>query len=465
VSPGALRSTAGTLQVSVPGRRIDGSARLLEVCLRFGLSTELPARPIAADLDLDLAPGTITLISGPSGAGKSLLLNAAGRQWPAAIRAENVPFPSDVAVIDAVAPGQSIDAAMGLLCACGLGEPSSWTRHFHELSEGERYRARLARIISMQRSGDAPTPLLCDDFAALLHRRVARSLAANLRKLVSRQRLILVVACNQRDIEEDLAPDRIVRLGEPLPSGELSEPPFHVERGNIADYRRFAPMHYRDRDNVGFVDHVFVLRAGRGGEVLGVVVYGRAALELRPRNLATGGRFVRNGTLLNRELRVLKRLIIHPDLRGRGFGHQLVRRTLPLVGVRFVECLASLGLVNPVFEKAGMERIGVCTGPPQQEEAIEVIRVAGADPLSPDFAKAVIHNPVVRATVEKAVGDWYRCTTGGGEARVARQSPAVLARTFRQLIGSRPVYYLWARDRAGWDLMTRSMAEPPEPGA
>jgi hypothetical protein len=41
---------------------------------------------------------------------------------------------------------------------------------------------------------------------------------------------------------------------------------------------------------------------------------------------------------------------------------------------------------------------------------------------------------------------WYRATTAEGAARVARQAPPLLARLFRGLIGSRPVYYLWKRD-------------------
>ena len=35
--------------------------------------------------------------------------------------------------------------------------------------------------------------------------------------------------------------------------------------------------------------------------------------------------------------------------------------------------------------------------------------------------------------------------TGGGKTRVAGQSPRFLAETFRQILGSRPVYYLWCK--------------------
>jgi GNAT superfamily N-acetyltransferase len=228
-----------------------------------------------------------------------------------------------------------------------------------------------------------------------------------------------------------------------------------IERGTLRDYATFAAMHYRQRDNLGFIDRVFVMREGSGGPAVGIVVYGRAALELNLRNRATGGRFVRNADLLNRELRVLKRLAIHPDLRGCGLGRHLVQRTLPYTGTRFVECLAAMGAVHPVFDQAGMRRIGVVQAPGSRDTAVRALTKMGVDPLDADFVKQVRRRPAVRRIVAGAVADWYRSTTGGGERRVARQSTTFLAQTFRQLAGSQPVYFLWAGDPEGWALIDR----------
>jgi hypothetical protein len=74
----------------------------------------------------------------------------------------------------------------------------------------------------------------------------------------------------------------------------------------------------------------------------------------------------------------------------------------------------------------------------------------------------VRERPVVRRAVHQAVLTWYRGQTADGAQRVSRQSATVLARTFRQLAGSRPVYYIWARDESGWDLIHRGHASPPE---
>lgn len=456
--------------VAASKRRHSGdawSARVIEVALRFGLSLA-PSACLTARCDEDAPPpGSITLVAGPSGSGKTTLLRSMSQRWPAARWMHLYPVPLDVPVLDAVAPTRSIDEALGLLTACGLGEPAVWLRRFDQLSAGEQFRVRLARAISLHARVCGNAPRLCDEFASGLHERLARAIAFNLRKLASRWRLALVVATAREDVAEDLSPERVVRTspasaGEAARSGARGWPSFAaglcVEPGELAEYARFASMHYRGPDRIGVVDRVFVLRDAAGGEALGVVVYGRGALELRTRNRATGGRFAGHPGLLNEELRVLKRLVIHPDVRGCGLGHWLVRETLPRAGARFVECLAAMGLVNPVFEKAGMERIGVCESSAGTRRALARLAAMDVEPLSPDLAEALRANACAREVVVRVVGDWYRGRTADGEARARRLEPEVLARTFRQLAGSRPVYYLWARDEAGWEVVRQGMS-------
>jgi GNAT superfamily N-acetyltransferase len=287
---------------------------------------------------------------------------------------------------------------------------------------------------------------------------MAKAIAFNLRKLVTRRKLAVVVATASDDLEADLRPDTIVRLAA---GGEFrveegaartDRPSFRdclrIERGSLRDYAEMARMHYRHREQerVGCVDRVFVIRDSTSGELMGVVVYGHPPLELALRNRATGGRFIRNAGLLNREVRILRRLIVHPDVRGCGLGHWLVAETLGQAGTRYVECLSSMGLVNPVFEKAGMERVGLCSVPKRTERAVRELKAMGVDPMSADFPDDVCRKPRVRRIVARAVFDWYRAGTRGASDRVAAQGPASLARMFRQLMDSRPVYYLWSQD-------------------
>ncbi len=466
------------------------SARALEVCLRFGVPMTGPSLsgPILHRLGLRFEPGSVALVAGPSGAGKTRLLAEIARQTPGSRLVQDALFPLDVPVIDAVLPTRPIDEAMALLTACGLGEPALWLRRFDQLSEGERFRARLARAMGLHRREHSRAPLLCDEFGSLLHQPLARAIAFNLRKLVTREKLALVVASCRPDLAEALRPDHVVRLplgGAPAEAqegnaGNQTMPPdtdeesgpgkdfarligpgaaLRIERGTLHDYAALAGMHYRQREQLGFVDRIFVLRERPHGLVLGVVVYGHPSLELSLRNRVTGGRWIRQAEKLNRELRVLKRLVIHPDLRGCGVGHWLVRQTLEMAGTLFVECLAAMGAVNPVFEKAGMVRVGMCRAPAGWAAVVDELRAAGADPFMSDFVAQVCRRPAVRRLVARSVFNWYRATTSAGRGRVARQTPSTLARTFRQLAGSQPVYFIWSRDASGWAVIGRGLRE------
>ncbi len=481
------------------------SGRTAELQVRFGVPPGERSVCIAKGTSVLLGPGRIILLTGPSGSGKSSALSAIesqlARESPAvatsdkgaSLNVQQTQFSDDCGLIDEIAPDCELGQAASILTACGLGEPNLWLRPYAALSEGEKFRARFAKAISHCRVHlDAPLGgpgsavsnlgarmvnapslvLLCDEFCSGLHRRAAQAIAHNLRKLATRRGLCVVLACSAGDLTEDLNPDTVVNFG---PSGHceiIEQSPciqalptlrssLSIEPGGKRDYESFAGMHYRSTDELGFVDCVFVLREGPGGEPLGIVVYAHAALELSLRNKATDGWFSRNPQRVNSELRVLRRLVIHPDVRGCGLGHHLVRETMPLLGTQYVECLAAMGEFNPVFERAGMTRIGQYETPPGPQAALQALRKLDVDPQSGEFAVRIARRPIVRTVVARAVADWYAATTAGGDKRADRQSPEVLARTFRGLIGVRPVYYLWRREQTLSEPQAQARGGPP----
>ncbi|QDV91692.1 lipoprotein transporter ATP-binding subunit [Phycisphaerae bacterium RAS2] len=431
------------------------SPRKRAVCWDFGIPPHEPPHPVADDLRIACRPGTITALVGPSGSGKSSLLNALAEELGRVAWVGREKLDKRSSIIDLVAPRRPLATAMRILTACGLGEPRLWVRSPEDLSDGERFRAALARAIGRAVGCPAPAPILCDEFTAILHRRLARALACNLRKLVSRTGLTLFVATTHEDILEDLQPNQLVRLGAEPPRVETHLPRLRrlslhrrlvVEPGSVRDYSLFSAMHYRHRDGLGFVDKVFLLREQPGGEPLGILVFAHGPMELALRNQSTGGRFVRNLRRLNRELRVLRRLVMHPDVRGCGLGHVFVRRTLPLVGVRFIECLAAMGTVNPVFERAGMHRIGQCALPRGRLAILERLRRLKLDPFSDAFTSQIAKYPRVRRLVVETILGWSQVTHSAKGFRLRGRSPDELGQTFRQVLGEPPVYYLWDRD-------------------
>ena len=139
-----------------------------------------------------------------------------------------------------------------------------------------------------------------------------------------------------------------------------------VEKGSVEDYERLKRFHYKsknEKDSAGLrVKDCY--RLLHGDDLMGVIVYSKSYLNLKPRNLVFGERYVftpgdlHKARLINDEIVRISRVVIHPKLRGIGLGEFLVRQTLPRVDAKVVEVLAIMAKYNPFFEKAGMTLVG-----------------------------------------------------------------------------------------------------------
>jgi ABC-type ATPase involved in cell division/GNAT superfamily N-acetyltransferase len=218
------------------------SARVLQL---GGLFDVPPAERSEQDWAVELPEPTgwqIGLVVGPSGSGKSTL---AREVWPEALVAD-YDWPPDRAVVDGFPAGLGVKDVTAALSSVGFSSPPSWLRPFRCLSNGEQFRATLARALV------DPRPLVVvDEFTSVVDRTVAKIGSAAVAKAVRRApgRQFVAVTCHD-DVAEWLCPDWVVEM----PAGKLTRrslrrPPIALEVGRVdhSAWDLFKRHHYLDR--------------------------------------------------------------------------------------------------------------------------------------------------------------------------------------------------------------------------
>lgn len=151
-----------------------------------------------ADLPVEDRPWNIGLITGPSGSGKTTL---ARHLWPGQLTAAH-DWPGDRALVDGFPAGMGIRDVTGLLSAAGLSSPPSWLRPYAVLSNGEKFRADIARSLA-----EHDDLVVIDEFTSVVDRQVARVASHAVQKAVRRaERQLVAVSCHY-DLEDWLQPD------------------------------------------------------------------------------------------------------------------------------------------------------------------------------------------------------------------------------------------------------------------
>jgi ABC-type ATPase with predicted acetyltransferase domain len=186
--------------------------RSLVVAEAFGLGIDETRRFKVLDAELKIGSKDIVYITGDSGSGKSVLLRAIRADLgEEAIDLSEVQVDPEKPLIETV--GATVEQGIELLSKVGLNDAFLFLRTYSQLSDGQKYRYRIAKLIETGKQR-----WLMDEFAACLDRDTAKIIAFNLQKIARSQGRAAIVATTHSDLVEDLSPSVFVvkRFGEEI---------------------------------------------------------------------------------------------------------------------------------------------------------------------------------------------------------------------------------------------------------
>ncbi len=204
----------------------------------FGIDNDMLHSTLFTDLSFKIARGETVLICGPSGAGKTTLLSLlqrklinseyrppglTGRLWvkPSLDVSVLQPLDNEKPLIDTLG-GPSFDESLYALNVSGLAEAHLYLKRFGELSNGQRYRAMMAKLIASHSD-----VWIADEFCATLDPITASIVARNLRRCAKRLRVtVFLAAASWADFIHELQPDVVIHLRSPWDYRVFSWPEF-----------------------------------------------------------------------------------------------------------------------------------------------------------------------------------------------------------------------------------------------
>lgn len=195
------------------------------------------------DIPIEVMEWKIGLIVGASGTGKTSIGNA----FPGFKMHDLYDgWANDKPIVDCIDPDGCFNAVTGSLSAVGLGDVPAWLRPFNVLSNGEKFRAGLARLVS-----EKYDKVIVDEFTSVIDRQIAKVGAAAFEKTWRRGKgQIILLSCHY-DIIDWLQPDWVYDTNEArfytrecLRQRPKLELQVYKVKGSV--FKHFKPHYYLD---------------------------------------------------------------------------------------------------------------------------------------------------------------------------------------------------------------------------
>jgi len=187
----------------------ENTVRTQKVKDAYGIDFEVGTLDVVDGLDVEVDRGDIVFATGASGAGKTTTCEAIADALDA-VAFSDVRVERGVPIVDTFPEDFDVEATQKYMGMFGLGDAHLNLRSYEELSQGQKYRAKLAYTAARY------DVVFADEFAATLDRETAKTISYSIRRQTLKDRLdaTFIFATTHRDLIDDLRPDVLLDFDE-----------------------------------------------------------------------------------------------------------------------------------------------------------------------------------------------------------------------------------------------------------
>ncbi len=219
--------------------KIPKSFRVDKIKGMFDYDADVVKKEFDVNIPIDEEHWNIGLIVGASGTGKTTIAKNVFNDFKLFT---GFAWSNDKSVVDdfdqQFTPKQITEA----LSKVGFSSPPDWLKPFAVLSNGQKMRAELARLIL-----ESNEPVLYDEFTSVVDRQVAKIGSAAIQKFIRKEnKQFIAVSCHY-DIEEWLEPDWVYDVNEhKFYRRSLRRPDIQVDirKAKASEWSLFKEFHY-----------------------------------------------------------------------------------------------------------------------------------------------------------------------------------------------------------------------------
>tara|TARA_R110000803_G_scaffold178491_1_gene240902 strand:- start:826 stop:1893 length:1068 start_codon:yes stop_codon:yes gene_type:complete len=218
--------------------KVGDSFRINKVKSMFDCQMDTIKKTYSVDIPIENTKWNIGLIVGASGSGKSTIAKNVfsdfdlfnGFEWDAD------------SILDDFDDSLSAKTITEILSKVGFASPPDWLKPFAVLSNGQKMRVELARLIL-----ESDKPFIYDEFTSVVDRQVACIGSAAIQKFIRKSdKQFIAVSCHY-DVAEWLEPDWIYDVNEmKFTRGLLRRPKIdvHIRKAKQSEWEQFMDFHY-----------------------------------------------------------------------------------------------------------------------------------------------------------------------------------------------------------------------------